>query len=116
MSATTAAFSAFLSIFSFFFSVVANKKTSFAHQARRPLSHPARLRWKLSRSVRHQRSLAIQLSRFVSIAAIRRERLASAPILGGGQRALHQHPNRRRTRRLGRGQLDVPDADAGPLQ
>src|ERR1700737_5641931 len=60
MSATVAAFSAFLSIFSsFFLSPVANKKTSFAQQARRPLSHPARLRWTLSRSGRHQRSSAI---------------------------------------------------------
>src|SRR5437588_573837 len=45
MSATLAAFSAFLSIFSSFLSPVANKKTSFAQQARRPLLHPARLRW-----------------------------------------------------------------------
>src|SRR5260370_21842030 len=102
MSATLAAFSAFLSIFSSFLSPVANKKTSFAHQARRPLSHPARLRWTLSRTGRHQRSSAIQLWG-VSI---------SGAVLQCSQRAANQLADRRGTRGLGRGQLDVTDGFA----
>src|SRR3984893_18869538 len=107
MSATVAAFSAFLSIFSsFFLSPVANKKTSFAQQARRPLSHPARLRWTLSRLGRHQRSSAIQLWS-VSI---------SGAILGCLQGAANQFFDRRDTRGLGRCQLDVPDPDPRAFQ
>src|SRR2546423_6551037 len=99
MSATLAAFSAFLSIFSSFLSPVANKKTSFAQQARTPLLHPARLRWTLSRSGRHQRSSAIQLWS----ASI------SGTVAQCVQRAANQLAHRGRARGLCRRQLQVAD-------
>src|SRR5712691_249766 len=102
MSATLAAFSAFLSIFSSFFSPVANKKPPSLNRRGRPLSHPARLRWTLSRSGRHQRSSAIQLWS-VSISG------AVAQCL---QRAANQLAHRWGARGLRRRQFEVTDGFA----